>query len=201
MRARLQGLLMGVALAASAQAPARTVENATITGTSAGPACVLIAVGVVRQTLRYPVLGGMGWGPGVPTVTKNVAELWLLDRRTNLLRLAASMPSPKKWTDATRYHLAPRVMADGSVSFTLHGCAKENPNCTDSESWRHADGAKPKRLAEPPPVTPEDSANWRACTTYMTYTEQNQPQVSIGPTGGPWQPVLEFRQGELQRVR
>lgn len=200
MRGRLRVVLALAVLIGAAQAKANTKENANITGTSSGPECALIAVGVVRQTLRYPLFGGMGWSEGVPTVTKNVAELWLFDRRTNRLRRAATIPSPKRWTDATRYHLVPRVLADQRVVYTLRGCPRENQNCTESETWLYAEGARPKRVAEPPPITAEDSANWRACTTYITYTEANEKQVSIGPTGGPWQPVLHFKNSTLELV-
>lgn len=197
-------LSVAVALAApwlAMPAYATAEENARITGTAAGPGCELIAVGVTRQNLRYPLLGASGWSRGVPTVTKNVAELWLLDTRTNTLRLATSIPSPKRWTDATRYAIVPRVLTDQRVVYTLHGCPVENPNCTESSAYAYTAGTKPKALAAPPPLTAEDSAMYRACTTSLTYTADNTPQVSIGPTGGPWRPVLEFKAYRLAPAR
>ena len=180
-------------------ASAETRVEVRITGDAAGPGCDVLAVGVVRTTLRYPLLGGLGWGPGVPTTKRNVAELHVLRRADGVLRRQASIDAPRRWTDARRYALAPRGLPDGHIVFALRGCPREEPNCRETRYFRLGADGRHEPIAAWPEVTARESANLRHCTSYLSY-EGSTVLVNVGPTGGPWLPVLRFDGNRLRVV-
>lgn len=198
--ASLAVLIGLLALAAVAWSVTGIRTDARITGTSAGAGCGLLAVGVVRNTLKYPVLGGFGWGPGVPKLRRSVVELHLYRSDEGSLRRVASLSAPPRWNDATRHELHPRILADGRVVFATRGCPVDAPNCAESRSFELLPGGGYRPLGAWPEVTAAESAALQACTSYLTY-EPPGTQVAIGPTGGPWRPVLAFRDGELSVIR
>jgi len=170
--------------------------NALISGNAAGPRCDVVAVAVVRMTLRYPLLGGFGWSRGVPTITSNSADLYVYRAASRTLTRAARVEAPRRWRDSSRYAMHPRVLPDGSVIFLLRGCPKGDDNCTEARYFRLQDKGGPAELPAWPEVSAQESLNLQQCTSYLTY-EASTVNVSIGPTGGPWRPVLKFDRGEL----
>lgn len=170
--------------------------SARISGNAAGPNCSIVAVSVTRVTLKYPLLGGLGWSRGVPRITRNVADLYLFQPVSKKLQLAASITAPRRWRDSTRYAMHPRILPDGKVIFMTRGCPKENENCTEALYFNLRPGGGYSELSEWPEVTAQESTNLKRCTSYLTY-ESSNVQVSIGPTGGPWKPVLGFIDNEL----
>jgi hypothetical protein len=192
-----------LSLAAAAALPALLLSgslvsetNARISGDAAGPSCDVVAVAVMRMTLRYPLLGGSGWGRGVPTITSNTADLYLFNATSRTLNRVARVEAPRRWRDSSRYAMQPRVLPDGSVIFMLRGCPKGHDNCSEARYFRVQERGEPMELPAWPDITAQESLNLKQCTSYLTY-EASTVNVNIGPTGGPWRQVLKFDRGEL----
>lgn len=173
-----------------------TETSARISGDAAGPRCDVVAVAVMRMSLRYPLLGGSGWSRGVPTITSNTADLYVFNATSRTLNRVARVEAPRRWRDSSRYAMQPRVLPDGSVIFMLRGCPKGHDNCSEARYFRVQERGEPVELPAWPDATAQESLNLKQCTSYLTY-EASTVNVNIGPTGGPWRPVLTFDRGEL----
>lgn len=176
-------------------------QNTLITGTAAGPQCGLVAVGVSRYFLSYPVLGALGiWSPGVPAVHDLTGEIYVYHADTRELQRVVSIKAPSRWKDdTTRFSIYPRILPNKELVFMLRGCPKDNQNCQEARYFRVAMDGKQSEMTNWPEVSQEGSKNLRQCTSYLTY-QDGQRFVSIGPTGGPWRPILRFENHELVRV-
>ncbi|MEZ5541959.1 MAG: hypothetical protein R3F42_07940 [Pseudomonadota bacterium] len=190
-------LLLVLSLQVAGCAPSGEL-NTRITGDSAGPECDRVAIGVTRYQLRYPWLAGMGgWGRGVPKVQDMVGEIYLYWTDTGALQRIVSMPAPSRWEeDTTRFAISPRLLADDDLIFMLRGCPAENQNCQEARYFRLAQNGEYSEMSRWPDVSKEESENLRRCTTYLT-SKGGTTIVNIGPTGGPWRPLLGFSDNAL----
>lgn len=186
----LTGVLAWALAAAGTASAAET--NTRIAGVSAGRGCDEVAVAVLRLELRYPLLGGLsGWSRGVPTIQRNTAELYLYRPSSGALKRVASVDAPRRWRASSRYTMLPRHLPDGSLVVMLRGCPKDQENCDESRVYRLADERKLVDLPAWPDASAEESAQLRQCTAKVGF-EDGRSHVAIGPTGGPWRPVLEL---------
>lgn len=190
----LAGLLLAWSCT-SAQAEVST----RLTGDAAGPGCATVAVALTRTRLSYPLLGGMGWSRGVPKASRPSAELYLYRAEDRSVRRVLEIPAPRQWDDYTRFSMSPRILPDGSLYFTLAGCSKANPNCAEQRYFRVVEGARVEEVAQWPQVSPQESHHLQQCTSNRLYPQAGV-QIAIGPTGGPWQPVLLFADGQLSVI-
>lgn len=184
------------ALATAGLASAAETDT-RIAGVSAGRGCEEVAVALMRVELSYPLLGGLGgWGRGVPTIQRNTAELYLYRPNSGSLKKVLSEDAPRRWRASTRYTMNPRHLPDGSLILMLRGCPKEQENCDESQLYRLAGERKLVELPAWPDASAEESAQLRQCTAMVGF-EDGRRFVAIGPTGGPWRPVLELTQHRL----
>ena len=172
-------------------------ELARLTGETASPDCSHVAVGLLRARLSYPWLGSLGgFSRGVPSISDVRGELYVYDIAQRKLSLLLSVPAPRAWDDSTRFALNPRYLPDGQLIFQLRGCPKDRPSCTEAQHYRSTGRGGYGRLAAWPEASAEESAQFKRCTAYRTYPE-GRTVVNIGPSGGPWQPLLQFAEQRL----
>jgi hypothetical protein len=177
--------------------------NSTISSTAAGANCDIVAIAIMRATLRYPLLEGMGTGSrGIPTYLKNSADLYLFHTSTKKLELATSVDAPSRWRASSRYAIQPRVLPNGTVIFMTRGCPPDNENCNESHFFQLGENGKYTDLAVWPDASKQESANLNLCTSYLSYEDNNSViKINTGPRGGPWKPVLVFTGGQLTPVK
>lgn len=192
------GMLFALVAAVLAVPTVLSAEtNNRITGDAAGPDCNLVAVAVTRMKLSYPIFSGLsGWSRGVPTISQQAADLFLFRPSSGTLTLAVTVKVPHRWANSSRYSMQPRILPDRTVLFMLRGCPKSNDQCNESKFYRLTSTDDYVEIPNWPDFTPHESANLQRCTTYLTYAPK-ETFVNIGPTGGPWTPVLSFKKGQL----
>lgn len=166
--------------------------QARLRGDALSPDCNLLAVGVSRFSLNYPLFGGWsGWSQGVPSVRGMVGEIYLFDLQTRVLRKALSIRAPVRMADDTDFSIRPRLLPGNQLIFSVRGCPKDDQNCKDLKYYTAAANGKVSEMAAWPEVSTQESAAYERCTTLLTY-EERKTFVSIGPRNGPWTPVLAF---------
>ena len=166
--------------------------SARLRGDAMSPDCNLLAVGVSRFSLHYPLFGGLsGWSRGVPSVRGMVGEIYLFDLQTRVLRKALSIKAPPRMADDTDFSIRPRLLPGNQLIFSVRGCPKDDQNCKDLKYYRVAANGAVSEMAEWPEVSAQESAAYERCTSFLTYDEK-KTFVSIGPRNGPWTPVLAF---------
>lgn len=193
-------LLALLALLATAGCAAEV--STRVTGDAAGPNCSVVSVAITKTKLRYPFLGSLGslgWGRGVPSASRSTAELFIYLRSARSLRQLVKITAPREWDDYTRFSMTPRILPDATILFALAGCPKSNQNCADQRYFRVENNGKYTQISAWPEATPQESANLKQCTTYRLYPESST-DIAIGPTGGPWKPVLSFANGRLSVI-
>ncbi|MDD2942051.1 MAG: hypothetical protein PHC51_03695 [bacterium] len=175
-----------------------------VSGDSAGKECAQIAVGLTSYNLHYPLLGDMtGWSRGIPSVSDVKAEIYLYAAETSKLERVVAIAAPARWRDdASRFSVTPRLMPGDSLVFMLHGCPKEEPNCQEYKYYRLEKNGSYAEISAWPEVSAEESADIKDCTSYQTYDNGSYEKsfISVGPTGGPWKPVLQFDGKQLSMV-
>ncbi len=166
--------------------------NARLRGDAMSPDCNLLAVGVSRFSLHYPLFGGMsGWSRGVPSVRGMVGEIYLFDLQTRVLHKALSIKAPSRMAEDTDFSIRPRLLPGNQLIFSLHGCPKDDQNCKDLKHYSAAANGAVTEISEWPEFSTQESKALDRCTSFLTYNE-NKTFVSIGPRGGPWTPQLVF---------
>ena len=164
--------------------------QARLRGDALSPDCNLLAVGVSRFSLNYPLFGGWsGWSQGVPSVRGMVGEIYLFDLQTRVLRKALSIRAPVRMADDTDFSIRPRLLPGNQLIFSMRGCPKDDQNCKDAKYYTAAANGKVSEMAAWPEVSTQESAAYERCTSLLTY-EERKTFVSIGPRNGPWTPVL-----------
>ena len=176
--------------------------NTRITANEAGPKCDRVVIGVTRYYLNYPFLAGMsGWGRGVPTVHDMTGEIYLYSTDTSKLKRIASIKAPSRWKDDTvRFSIYPRILPNNELIFMLRGCPKDNQNCDEASYYHLTQNGKYSEMNNWPDASKEESESYQRCTSYLTYKD-GITFVSIGPTGGPWRPLLSFKNNELIPIK
>lgn len=166
--------------------------SARLRGDALSPDCNVLAVGVSRFNLHYPLFSGFsGWSRGVPSVRGMVGEIYLFDLQTRVLRKAVSMKAAPRMAEDTDFSIRPRLLPGNQLIFSVHGCPKDDQNCKDTKYYRAAANGSVTEIEDWPAVSPQESAAFDRCTSFLTYDEK-KTFVSIGPRNGPWTPVLAF---------
>ncbi|WP_137008802.1 hypothetical protein [Aquitalea aquatilis] len=165
---------------------------------SAGPACERVAVALTQHTQSHSVWDALGgWGQGVSRMTANRADFYLFRPASGQLSKLLSLEAPTRWRQSDRYQMRPRILPDGRLLFSLHGCPPQQENCTEQQYYTlSADGAY-QQIAAWPAASAQESANLRQCTTSLSY-QGGKTLINIGPSGGPWRPVLQLEGGVLR---
>jgi hypothetical protein len=182
----------------SCGAPVRAAEPSFSVADSAGPACEQVAVALTQHTQSHSVWDALGgWGQGVAHITANRADFYLFRPASGQLSKLLSLEAPARWRQSDRYQMRPRILPDGSLLFSLHGCPPQQENCTELQYYKlSADGAY-QQIAAWPAASAQESANLRQCTSSLSY-QGGKTLINIGPSGGPWRPVLQLEGGVLR---
>ncbi|RMC96493.1 hypothetical protein EAY64_12030 [Aquitalea palustris] len=182
----------------SCAAPVRAAVVSISVADSAGPACELLAVALTQHTQSHSVWDALGgWGPGAAHLTANRADFYLFRPSSGQLRKLLSLDAPARWRQSDRYQMRPRILPDGSLLFSLHGCPPQQENCTEQQYYQlSADGAY-QQISAWPAASAQESANLRQCTSLQSY-QGGKTLINIGPSGGPWRPVLQLEGSVLR---
>jgi len=171
--------------------------NTRITGLSLKPSGDVVAIGIVEQYSRYPMLNMSGWSRGVPKIRGRKARVYYYNIKEQKVEEKMVIKFPQQW-DAGDHQIILHFWQEEGLYFKLTGCPKTNQNCTEAEYYQLLSNGKIKQLKELPKMTDAYYKSLLGNTAYKRY-ENNQLTINVGHSGA-WQPVLIYKDHKLLPV-
>lgn len=170
--------------------------NSSIDDVCLMPSGNIVAIGILENYQRYPLLSFSGWSRGVPKIHKRKARVYYYGLAEGNVVEKAVIDFPPSWDHYNRINL--HIWdKDGGLYLATAGCPQSHQNCHEESYYHLSAQGGVTQVDVLPEATQEYMAQLhgqRAVTDYDV--ELNRLHVKIGRPGA-WQHVLAYRDHTL----